>query len=473
MNQVNSVIDNVPKAYSSTPEFRGTMLQERGKFQRHTISYTNAQARKLEDESYKTRVANDMNNMVEHAGDVAYVSGPGISVIEKSIRDNAARQFGDDPSLILESGVSVGEVVEAQVFAGVSESLTKTIQQQLISGRPDLAQQTLGVNIDRIGPADRIKIKNMIKKNTENTEDSTSLGLAEEAFRVSGGDRVLGSEYIIARSGGSLKVANKAISFFETKKNLRDKQKKDREEKTYGDLFDKVVAGQPLDQRAYLSLPPTGPNSREKLAETLNKTSSRGFVVTDQAAKSQITTELDRMSDSDVAAIDVQKQFGSKLSHKDLDQVKTQVDYAKRRVSEEGRKMQAWKPTVYKNAARIVGKNIGISNLKDEAKLEDLSMEIYGRIIHEKPTILAEELNRTLIRELNERTTFEKEEFRLFGANETVEDRRLPTDEDPAPPVRLSPERIRSFNKARRLQKKPDLTEAQLQLLATELQKRQ
>ena len=469
LNQMNDRLNQVPVQYRRSLDIQTSALQGSGKFDRFAIGYTSGESRKVADTAYQTRIANEMNDIVDHAANVDYVTNAGMLQLQSTIRENAQRTYGDDPNLVLPSGITAGEMIQTEVDAGTSDAIRKTIQQQVNVNAFDKAQETLGRNFERINPEDRVKIMKLINKGLKDREDTSALSISEEAWTISGGDLVVAENYILAKTKDNGSLFKKATSLLESKFAIRQKQEKQENEDRYNDLYDTYTQTGNLDQAAYKRLPP---DDRVKLVTTLNKNKGGEAVITDQEALTQINTQLDRMTNEDIVKIDVNKQYKSVLSADDRELIIRRQNYARKMIETKYDHGQKWSPGVYNEVTRDFAPQLGIMEGSEEySQLKFLVQDRYAQILSENPKITEQEIRRRLIRDVRDKTMQTEDRsyfFGLFGDKEALKD--LPETIRPDRSVNIDSSWVKKIQSARIQAGKRPYTEDELQAYAEYLQ---
>ncbi len=356
--QMSERLDKVPAKYRDSYDIQSEALRASGEYDRFAIGYTAGETRKYVDDSYTTDIANEMNSMVDNAGDVKFLADTGLPRVVTAIRTRAERTYGDDRARVLNaSGVTAGEMIDAQVVAGSSEAIRKSIQQQLVVNEFEKAAGTLKLFENEIVPDDRVKILKMINTAQKKEKVSRSIALGEEAFRLADGDLVMAEKIILSRVGDNLDDFKTAMDHAKGKATIRETQKKKNIEKTFTEQYDRFIKTGSFDNAAMKLLPPEETN---KLVEMINKNKGGPAIVTDQAAKVKIFNEVDRMSDQEFVALDVNKVYAPYLSAKDREILEVQQRYTRKNIASEYTHGQKYNRSIPRDVAFSFMQSLGI-----------------------------------------------------------------------------------------------------------------
>ena len=417
--QMSERLDKIPERYRDSYDIQSEALRASGEYDRFAIGYTAGETRKYVDDAYTTDIANEMNSMVDNAGDVRFLATTGLPRVATAIRTSAERTYGTDRSKVLNaSGVTAGEMIDAQVAAGVSESVRKSIQQQLVVNEFDKAAGTLKIFENEIVPDDRVKILKMIDTARKKEESTRSIALGEEAFRLAGGDLVMAENIILSRSGDDGKVFKIAMDHVKGKSAIRETQKKKNEEKIFTEQYDKFIKTGSFDAAAMKTLPPEEAN---KLIEMINKNKGGPATVTDQAAKVKIFNEVERMSDQEFVALEINKVYAPYLSAKDREILEVQQRYTRKQIASEYTHGQKYNRSIPRDVAFSFMQSLGI--FKDDPNAGEFSRmveEAYGQIVTENPKSTEMELRKKLTRQVRDKLTTTEIESSWFGPDEEV-----------------------------------------------------
>ncbi len=403
--KINSRLDKVPSEYRRTYDVQTTIQKSTGKFDRFAIGYASSEARKVEDDTYTARVSNDINNIVENAGNIEYIKNEGIATLEQSVANKLSKVYGNDLNKELSPGVTAGDLIAAEQETAVSDAIRKSINQQLMVDRFDLAQETLTNLYDRLTPSDREKVLKRIETETKTKEDTQSLALAEEAWKMSEGNLVQAEQIILSRSAGNGDQYKKALSFVQTKSSIVQKQKDKDNENRFNDLYDQMEKTGNININEFKKLPA---EDRQKFRDAAFKNKGGGAVITDPQALRSANDRMNAMTDEEIVGMDINKMYKHSISPQDREILLTRQRYVQKQVSSQYSHGQRWNPGIVKSATANFTKALGIyPKSAKAAELEWMIEDLYGQIITENPKIKEQEIRTMLNRQIRDKTQVE------------------------------------------------------------------
>lgn len=389
----------LPEQLQQDPDFQLRAYKKVGQFDRFTIPYVASEKNKVEEEAFKSRIANDINGVVENALDIEYIEREGIPTVERSIHDRLVRQYGDDPNRQI-GNTTAGELMISEMRAGVSDSIRRVVQQQVTYNDFDIAEQTVARFFDRITPDDQQKIKAILQKGREDRSTDQSLALAQEAMSYLGNNASMTryQEFLMTAARGDGDLYRKSLSILEGRQKIIDRQRRRDEERIEGEIYDEVTSGRPLDAEKLKRLPP---DRQVNLVNQINANNGGPATVTNQDRFTEIREEIDRMTDEEFLDIDVNKRYAKDLSAQDRRSLRGWQDRVRREVRGDIREGQRWNSAIYKDIATSFSdlNNIPGRNRRD---VESIAFREYERLITESPRITRNELYSRIKRTLHE-----------------------------------------------------------------------
>lgn len=402
LSSLNERFSEIPEQYRNNPDLRLSLIKKTNQFDRFSIPYVNQEARGVQDKAFNSRVANDVNTVVENAADLDYMERSGIPQVEESLYNKLSRQYGEDPNRKV-GNTTVGELIMNEMRSGVSDTLTRSVQQQVMVNDFDTARKTVEKFYDRITPEDRLKVKKMIEKGLSDRKSDRALTLVNETYSVLGEDATLIQieEYMRAASGSDGDLYNKALSMAEGRQKIIDGQKKRDYERIEGDVYEAIINGQQYSQEEFNRLPP---DRQDKVISLVNKNNGGRAVVTDTSKYVEITNAIDVMPPEDFIAMDIDKAYGMYLSAEDRNTLKTRQNQIRREINKDYRDGQRWTPSVYKNVASTYAQSQDMDRV-DRGKVLALAEQEYARLMEENPRMSRTEQIKRIKKALWERGT--------------------------------------------------------------------
>jgi len=390
----------IPEDFRSDPDFRLSLIKKASQFDRFSIPYLSGESNQVEDDAYKSRIANDMNIAVENAVDIPYLQNDAIPQLEKSIYQDLSRKYGTDPTRQI-GNTTAGKLIVDEMNAGVSGTITKVIEQQVLVDDFGLAQQTLQTFRDRITPEDLLKIDKIINRGLKDSSEDHALALANQTLNVLGSEAsmVKVEEYVRARSGSDADLYNKSLSILRGRQKIIDTQKERDYQDIEADTYDRIIRGREYDHEAFKQLPPA---RRDRLFELIDSNNGGPATITDHTRLNEINDFIDRLPDDEFIKMDINKLYQKDLSAKDRNVLLSRQRKVRAELKGDIRQGQRWDSSVYRSAARDFVK---ANSLYDEEadKVEAIAAQEYQRLIDENPNLTKTELNKRLRKSLYDR----------------------------------------------------------------------
>lgn len=409
LDRLKESLQGMPQDYRNDPRSQMSFVKKVGQFQSFAIPYVNTQARQVEDEAFKSRIANDMNTVVENATDLDYIEREGIPTVEAAIHERLVRQYGDDPNRQI-GNTTAGQLIMSEMQAGVSDTIRKSVVQQVMLGDFQTAGQTIERFYDRITPDDRVKIKKIIDDGLKKNRSDRALDLVSLAWETQGEENMpLIERFITANAGGDSELRNKALAIAQSRYRIQEQAKEDREERLVSELYNEVASGRPMDDAKFRELSPA---RQDSLINLLQKNNGRRPVVTDQNKLNEIIQQWERMPPEDVVKINVDARYAPYLNASDIGALKTKQEYLRRDIRGEWREGQKWNDSVWKTAAdNFIDANRSVIGSRDEAaRIRNMAMQEYSRIMQENPRMDRHQQRLELKKALWERAIVEVED---------------------------------------------------------------
>lgn len=398
LDNVKNLVDTLPTEYREDPE-RAMQLQMRAnkhltRFNKFAIGYEYDQSEKIKEETFKTRVNNDLNAMAEQAADVDFIAGEGADAIENSIRIKALQEYG--------SGPQAKEIADREVQLGVSKGVRQAVEMQVASSRYDLAQQTIERMKDRMTSEDLVDLEKIITRGRQDDSDNKALALSQEAL-VAGGDNEQRIEKIIREaSQGDGNVYRKAMQFASTNIKIQQREKQRRQEESFNRLYRQQVTAGTMDQREWQSLEP---EMRQKLADLLQKNGGRAPVVSKPGLLSEVMDKISVLSDEEVAKMDFETSYGHSLNASDLKRLDQAKRQAQKRLQSGASAGQRFDNAIIRDVIELYDKEYKLSSKsseEDRDKVQRMLQDRYFELIQENDRITKEQIRKQLTKDMEE-----------------------------------------------------------------------
>lgn len=245
--QYETLQKSLDKKYQEVPEdfkpyVAETYKSKLSKYNQFAVPYTYGQTQKVTDEAYNTLAANKINDTVEGSADLDWLETEGLGQVASALQKKAERM-----------GLTE-EQAKFNVGAGVSETLRRSIEQQVKVGRLDLGKQTLLKFNDRLTPSDRVKAIGILDKAVKDEGTKTVMTKADRAWSLAAGNLVAADKLAmeLADNDGEFKQIR---LFLKDRALMESKQKKKTEEEILSSLNQNAAKGQPVDRKLLMQLP--------------------------------------------------------------------------------------------------------------------------------------------------------------------------------------------------------------------------
>lgn len=469
IDAISNKFNDLPEMLKQDPDFKLRLYKKASQFDKFRIPYVNSEARKIEDEAFKSRIVNDSNTLAENALDLPYMAQEGIPTLEKSLYQKLSRTYGEDPNRQI-GNTTAGELIMAEMRAGVSAGITGAIRQQIVYEKFDLAEQTVTQHFNKITADDREKIQKMIVKGLAQRKDDMALTLAQETMQYLGDDAPMTKyqQHLMDASGGDSDLYNKSLSILEGRQKIIDRQKEKDYQQLEAEIYDEVIKGRPLSSSKLNKLPP---DRRTSLIDLINKNNGGPATVTDYTKFNNIKNYLDRLPEDEFLSIDINKVYQKDISAQDRRSLIGWQDRVRKEKSGEIRDGQRWSNSIYETAARLYSNSNKIPE-SQKGLINKIAFEEYERLIAENPRITRTELVQKLKQSLYERgqtevpktgiistpVNFIRGIFGMEPTKETVTSETLTPDR----PFELDPTWVRSVQQERIKRGQKEFSEQEL-----------
>jgi len=288
--KLNKKLDLIPEKFH--PYVKQEISKSLTQYDSFSVPYSYSQVKKTQDETFKTRISNDMNNAVENSADLTHLNDEGLAKVSASIIQRAQKTYGSDPGLVLSNGMTAGDMIQNEVKLGVSKTLLLSIEQQSRGDRMDIAKNILTNFNDELTPADRVKAIKILDSAEKDKGTKDAILLSSDAYKLYDGDLALASEHLRATAPND-KIFTQAMGMLKDMNFVNEKNKKRAEDDAISNIYESVQnnRGIPQDQLMKLS-----PEKREKIVERINTNRGLGTIVTNYDTYAEVSDMLYSMT---------------------------------------------------------------------------------------------------------------------------------------------------------------------------------
>jgi hypothetical protein len=405
-------LDTIPEQYR--PYVQAEFDKKLTRFEKTAIPHVYGQTKKVEDETFKTHIANKVNEAIEGSGDLEEFGTIGLANVEIAIKKRAER-LGLSP-----------EQTDAAVQAGVSETVVRSIEQQAMVGRLDLAAESLKRFNEEVTPRDRVKAIKIIESAKKQMGTLEASRLSDEALAQSDGNLALAERYIVSTAPND-RIAKQALGFMNYRHEARRKQEVAQIESLKAKVNRSIKEGS-MDMQSFNALPV---EEQDKINEYLNKTRGGKLIITDWKAHDEL---VERLFDTNTAETLRDDIIDSKR-HLISPEVMKPLEMRYLRLKQEDNKNYAAGQrglsldTLNTLVGQIATEN-KMSNKAERAKLKNLVIDAQEKILTQNDKITPRELKIQIRKALKDNGIKKVEEPYFFGlfskeklkANEDVVD---------------------------------------------------
>jgi hypothetical protein len=291
-------LDKVPPAFkdrlaTTTPELMN-------KFNSFAYNYEAQQARALESDTLKQRTAARVNESIENSGNPIKFN-QNLAEVSLDAQKAAMTMYGSDPKRDLGDGLTAGEVIEQYQKNAVSETILRSVQQQIAVGRFDVAKSLTEKYSGQFQPADQKKAQESLTLAVRRGETKLASGLAEQAQLQFPDDEAAQARFIQANSTNDA-VTKEAIQFNNLQVAQAKKARETAQKAKINELSKKagkVPVSELVEEAADLPI-----EMRSKLINYAKSLAENRTVVTDTKKLNELKNKFNTMSPDEIREYD-------------------------------------------------------------------------------------------------------------------------------------------------------------------------
>lgn len=292
--------DLVTEQFRNNPELkiRAQIAAENrvAKTSKSGITHSFSESRKLKEDTFNTRVANDIEDAAMDSTDIVSFIQEGLPKVVQSADARFSSKYGlDDEKEV--NGIKVGELRKLEHEAIVSSTILKAVEYNVASGNLKQADTYLNSLKSKLSVDDLKKAQGALSKGKDNLTFDRAMTISRDARNKYSTDDVAAADYIRANSeNGS--VFKQSMSMYAAEgKLLEDQQKKDFI-KNKSDVFSKYLNQGVIDRDA---LKRFNSVERNKILDELQKVDRGADQVTDNELFNFYATQTANMTDEELA----------------------------------------------------------------------------------------------------------------------------------------------------------------------------
>jgi len=380
--------DKLPEVYK--PYLKGEVANTMTKFRGFATPHAYSQAKQVEDATYKTRIKNEINGLIESSGDIETFAGEGLAGLEYQARQSATRRYGAEAS----------DLVETEVEMVKSEAVRRSIEQQVAVDRFDLAGQYIERFNEELTPGDRMKAIKAITDAQKKKGTLDASTLADQAY-VQGGEDLNTAFDIINKTAKNDQEKKQALAFVSQRALLQAKQKDKNDDNIIAKLNNKIRSGEAVRPQDMEGL---SEDKKQAWIDRLNKGRGGLNVVTDWKTFNDLSDRLDKATTaaevSDIN-IDVRADVLAPEQRRILEVKKGRLQKAE---NDEVIAAQQSNSKQVSDVLSAYAKQKGISTRdKEFGELRVLVDTRYNQLLVENPKATRQEIRQKIAAELQQR----------------------------------------------------------------------
>ena len=391
----DKIIQKYPTRYQ--PILKAQAASNLNKFRVFQVPYVSGQVNQVVDKTFDVQLSNKMNFAIESSGDQELFSNQALAEVAQSLQEKARRKYGNAP-----------EVEQYIVGKGISETIRRSVEQQLRAGNMGIATQIMQNHNDKVSPADRDKINKALRIAEQDQTTREPLDMATMIMREVGDDLVA-AENMARELAPNTKVYKDVRDVIRTQFKIKKDQDERSDLDTMSQLTDKLSRGEMPSSAEFNSIRDF--EKRTKFINSVNKSKGTLGIVTNQQVREQLLEQLSNATPEDAEQINL-KAYKLELGAEDYSMLeKLKTDLAKKDAN--GR-YKARSSDFREIKAMVNQFSRGLSLDKRE-KLSTLAMKEYERVRDTNPNYDIAEIKKSVTGRLFRDGLITEEKSRFFG----------------------------------------------------------
>lgn len=403
----DKVIQKYPTRYQ--PILKAQAENNLNKFRVFQVPYVSGQVGTVVDKTYDAQLSNKMNFAIESSGDQELFSNQALAEVAQSLQEKARRKYGNAP-----------EVEQYIVGKGISETVRRSVEQQLRAGNMGVATQIMQNHNDKVSPADRDKINKALRKAEQDQSTREPLDMATMIMRETGDD-IVAAENMARQLAPNTKVYKDVRDVIRTQSKIKKDQDERSDLDVMSQLTDKLSRGEMPSPLEFNSIQDF--EKRTKFISSVNKSKGTLGIVTNQQIREQLLDQLSNATPEDAEQINL-KAYKLELGADDYSMLeKLKVDLAKKDAN--GR-YKARSSDFREVNAMVNQFSRGLSKDKRQ-KLSTLAMKEYERVRDANPNYDIAEIKKSVTGRLFREGLITEEKSSFFGLYKSKQSRVVET----------------------------------------------
>ena len=393
--EYDKIIQKYPTRFQ--PILKAQAASNLNKFRVFQTPYVSGQVNQVVDKTYDVQLSNRMNFAIESSGDQELFSNQALAEVAQSLSEKARRKYGNAP-----------EVEQYIVQKGISETIRRSVEQQLRANNMGVATQIMQNHNDKVTPADRDKINKLLAQAEKDMSTRAPLDLASTIIQEVGDDLVA-AEKMARELSPSMKVYKEVRDAVRTKVKIQKEENEKADLDTMSKLTDKLSRGEMPTSAEFNSIQDF--EKRTKFISSVNKSKGTLGIVTNQQVRDQLLDQLSNATPEEAEKINL-KAYKLELGAEDYTMLeKLKIDLSKKNAN--GRYVA--RSSDFRQIRALVNQfSRGLDKGKRE-KLATIAMREYERVRDTNPNYDIADIKKSVMGRLYRDGLITEEKSSFFG----------------------------------------------------------
>jgi hypothetical protein len=389
------VLQKYPTRYQ--PILKAQAASNLNKFRVFQVPYVSGQVNQVVDKTFDVQLSNKMNFAIESSGDQELFSNQALAEVAQSLQEKARRKYGNAP-----------EIEQYVVGKGISETIRRSVEQQLRAGNMGVASQIMQNHNDKVTPADRDKINKALRAAEQDQATREPLDMATMIMREVGDDLVA-AENMARQMAPNTKVYKDVRDVIRTQFRIRKEQEERSDLDVMSQLTDKLSRGEMPSSAEFNSIRDF--EKRTKFISSVNKSKGTLGVVTNQQVREQLLEKLSNATPEEAEQVNL-NAYKLELGAEDYSMLeKLKLDLAKKDAN--GRYKA--RSSDFREVKAMVNLFSRDFNTSKRDQLMQLAMKEYERVRDTNPNYDIAEIKKSVTGRLFRDGLITEEKSRVFG----------------------------------------------------------
>jgi hypothetical protein len=379
-DEYDKVLQKYPTRF--LPELKAQSANNLNKFRSFQVPYVTSQVNEVKNKTYDVQLSNKMNFAIETSGDPDLFSQGALPEVVQALSEKATRQYGNAP-----------QVVEYVVQKGVSETIRRSVEQQLRGGNLQGASSIAQLHNTKLIPSDRDKVNKLFKSAEEKEATRLPLDLATQIMKETGGDLVA-AESMAREIAPDFQTYKKVRETIQTQFKLQKNEIERADMEVMADITEKLNTGRMPNPAEINSIQDF--DTRTKFVNQINKNRGANAAVTDQTVYNSLLDKLSNATPEEAARVNLnaQKPFLGAEDYTRLERLK--MDLSKKLADGRYRASQS----DFRQVRSMVNQFSRGKSRSDQKKIMDLAMAEYERVRDANPNFTIADIRKSVTNRL-------------------------------------------------------------------------